>query len=236
MLAAVRGRVVSRFALGAAVLLVLAVVFSQAFLPSLAAKRVRDRVARYGTVKSASVSAFPAIKLLWGRADSVNVSTGLLTVTPPQLSSLLWEAHDVTRMTVKADSASLRVPLLPDGLTLSDVRMDKHDFIIQASATLTQRQLDASLPGGFHVEPVASGSGQVEVRASGGFFGLQASISALVRPFEGRLVAEPKGLPFAEFARVTLFSDPHLHVNSVGLRVLRSQPLTYELSLGAALH
>jgi hypothetical protein len=215
--------------------LVVLLVLAQLLLPVLAARRVRDRVARYGIVRSAHVSAFPALELLWGRADSVSVSAGALAASPSQIASLLGEAHGVNRMTVTAAMASLRVPALPRGLTVSDVRMDKHGSAIQASATLTQRQLDEALPGGFHVEPVASGGGQVEARASGGFFGLQASLGVLVRPLEGRLVAEPHGLPLAGLATVTLFSDPHLSVYSVGLRVLRSQPLTYGLSLSASL-
>jgi hypothetical protein len=213
----------------------LAAVLAQLFLPSLAARRVKARVARYGTVTSAHISAWPAVELLWGHADSVDVSAGTLTVTAAQIASLLGEAHDVTDMTVTAAVVRLRDSGLPGGLPVSSVRMEKHGSLIRASATLTQRQLDASLPGGFRVEPVASGGGQVEVRASGGFFGLQASIGALVKPQEGQLVAEPQGFPFAGLATVTLFSDPHLLVRSVGLRVLRSQPLTYGLSLSAIL-
>ncbi len=44
-----------------------------------------------------------------------------------------------------------------------------------------------------------------------------------------------KGFPLASLATVTLFSDPHLRVDSVGVRVLHRQPLTYGLSLGASL-
>jgi hypothetical protein len=226
---------VRRVALGVGAPLALAVVLAQAFLPLLAAKRVSDRVARYGTVKSASVSAFPAVELLWGKAGSVRVSAGTLTVTPAQIASLLWEAHNVSDMTVIADAANLRVVGLPNGLTVSGVRMEKHGSEIRASATMTQRQLDEALPSGFHVEPTASGGGEVQARASGGLFGVQASIEALVRPFEGRLVAEPRGVPFAGIATVTLFSDPHLKVESVGVRVQRRQPLTYGLSLRASL-
>lgn len=225
----------SRVALGVGAPLALAVVLAQAFLPSLAAKRVSDRVARYGTVKSATVSAFPAVELLWGKADSASVSAGTLTVTPAQIASLLWEAHNVSDMTVVADAASLRIAAIPNGLMVSGVRMEKHGSAIRASATTTQQQLDEALPNGFHVEPVASGGGQVEVKASGGLFGLQASIGALVKPLEGRLVAEPQGFPLAGLATVTLFSDPHLKVESVGVRVDRRQPLTYGLSLSATL-
>jgi hypothetical protein len=235
MVVGVRKRLVPRIVAGIGALVVLGMVLAQLFLPSLAARRVRDRVARYGTVKSAHVSAFPAVKLLWGKADSVSVSASALAVAPAQIASLLWEAHDVDRMTVTADSTTLSVPSLPSGLNISNTRMDKHGEVIHASAVLTQQQLDAALPGGFHIEPVASEDGSVEARASGGFFGLQASINALVKPIDGKLVVEPQNLPFGGFAKVTLFSDPHLRVQSVGLRVLRSQPLTYGLSLSATL-
>jgi hypothetical protein len=214
----------------------LVVVLAQAFLPSLAARRVRDRVARYGTVRSVSVSAFPAVELLWGKADSVDVSAGSLSVAAAQISSLLWEARDASSMTVTADTATLTaVPDLPRGLTVSDLRMEKHGSAIQASASLTQQQLDEALPSGFHIEPTASGGGEVQARASGGLFGLQASITALVRPLEGRLVAEPQGFPLASLGTITLFEDTRLRVESVGVRVLRSKPLTYGLSLAASL-
>jgi hypothetical protein len=224
-----------RLALGFAAVVVALLVLAQLLLPPLAAKRVSDRVARYGTVKSASVSAFPALELLWGKADSAHIRAGKLAVTAAQIGSLLWEAHNVKDMTVLADAANLRVAGLPRGLTVSDVRLEKHASIIQASATLTQQQLDEALPRGFHVEPVASGEGQVEVHASGGLFGVQASIDALLKPLEGRLVAQPQSFPLAGLATVTLFSDPHLHVESIGVRVQRRQPLTYGLSLSASL-
>jgi hypothetical protein len=214
---------------------VLAVVLAQAFLPTLAAHRVRARVARYGTVESVSVKAFPAIELLWGKVDSVDVHARSLSFAPPQIASLLWEARDVGTMTVLTDEATLRTPALSNGLTVSDIRMEKRGSTVLAKATLTQKQLDDAFPSGFRVEPVASGGGQIEARASGGLFGLQASIGVLVRPVEGRLIAEPHGLPFAGLATVTLFSDPHLKVESVGLSIVRTSPLTYGLSLRASL-
>lgn len=235
MAVGVRRHRAGRVALGVGAPLALAVVLAQALLPSLAATRVSDRVARYGTVKSASVSAWPAIELLWGKADLVRVSAGTLTIAPAQIGSLLWEARGVSDMTVTADRATLRVAALPNGLTVSDVRMEKHGSQIQASATMTQRQLDEALPSGFHVEPVASGGGEIQARASGGLFGVQASITALVRPIEGRLVAEPRGFPLAGLATVTLFAEEHLKVESVGVRVQSRQPLTYGLSLRASL-
>jgi hypothetical protein len=224
----------ARIVLGVGVLVVL-LVLAQLLLPALAAKRVSDRVGRYGTVKHVSVSAWPAVELLWGKAGSVSVTAATLTLTPTQIASLLGEARNVDHMTVGADTASLRVASIPNGLMVTNMHMAKHGSILYTSATLTQQQLDEALPNGFHVEPVASGGGQVEVKASGGLFGVQASIAALVKPLEGRLVAEPQGFPLAGLATVTLFSDPHLTVESVGVQVQRGQPLTYGLTLKASL-
>ncbi len=78
-------------------------MLAQVFLPTLAARRVRDRVARYGTVRSVSVSAFPAVKLLWGKADSVSVAPAALSVPISQIATLLWEAREVGSMTVTAE-------------------------------------------------------------------------------------------------------------------------------------
>ena len=224
-----------RVALGVAAPLALAAVLAQALLPSIAADRARARVARYGTVRSVSVSAWPAIELLWGSGGSVRVSAGALTMTPSQMASLLWEARGVSEMAVSAEAVTLRVAELPHGLTVSEVRMERRGGSLRASALLTQAGLDAALPSGFQVEPIASGGGEARARASGALFGVRASIEALVRPLEGRLVAEPQGLPFAGLATITLFSDPHLRVEGVGVAVERERPLTYRLSLRASL-
>ena len=49
----------------------LALVLAQLFLPRIAASRISSRVGSYGKVSSVSVSALPAMELLWGDADSV---------------------------------------------------------------------------------------------------------------------------------------------------------------------
>lgn len=225
----------SRIALAVVVGLLLLVLLAQVLLPGVAAKRVRSRVERYGPVHSVHVSAFPAVELLWGHADSVSVSAGTLTATPAQISSLLLEARMIGTLTVLTQGGVLHTPQLPGGLEVSDVRMQKHGSFVVASATMSQAQLQRALPSGFQVTPTASGEGEIEARASGGLFGLQASLTVLVRPLEGNLVAEPRGIPFGGIATVTLFSDSHLKVKSVGLRLLRAEPRTYLLTLQANL-
>ncbi len=215
---------------------VLFVVLAQAVLPTLAAHRVRGRVARYGKVESVSVKAWPAIELLWGKADSVEVQAGSLSVPSDEIAKLLWQSHGVRDVTMSARAATLTaIPSLANGITVSDLHTEKRGSAIVASASVTQRQLDEALPSGFRIEPVASGNGQIEAKASGGLFGLQTSIDAVVRASEGRLVTEPTGLPFGGFVKLTLFSDPHLRVQSVDLSIERSDPLTYGLSLRGSL-
>jgi hypothetical protein len=163
------------------------------------------------------------------------VNAGTLTATPAQIVSLLGEARAIGTLTVLAQGAVLHTAQLPGGLEVSDVRMQKRGSSIVATATMTQTQLQRALPSGLSVQPTASGEDGIEAHASGGLFGLQASIDVLVRASEGNLVAEPRGLPFGGIATVTLFSDAHLKVQSVGLRVIRQQPLSYGVSLRASL-
>jgi hypothetical protein len=214
---------------------VLLLVLAQAILPVLAARVLRDRIKQYGAVQDVNVSAWPAVELLWGKADSANITAHDLSLTTAQMSKLVWESRGVHDLHIKVERLDLSLPAVPNRIALLNATARKRGASMYMQATLTQADLNASLPNGFTVQPVASGDGQVEVRASGGLFGLQTSINALVKPLEGRLVVEPQGFPLAGLATVTVFSDPHLNVESVGVRVLSTQPLTYGLSFGASL-
>jgi len=224
-----------RVALALAVPVLVVLALSQALLPGLAASRVRSRVAAYGQVHSVQVSAFPALELLWGRADRINVAAGRLAASPAQIASLLWQARGVGELHVDAEAAALDLPLLARALEVARVQMRKHGAALSATATLTQAQLAAALPSGVSFEPTASGDGEVQARASGALFGLQATLPVLVRASQGSLIAEPQGVPFGSIAAVTLFSDPHLKVAGVGVRALGSSPPSYEVTVSALL-
>jgi hypothetical protein len=214
---------------------ILLLVLAQAILPSIAARVARDRVKPYGDLESVHVSAWPAVELLWGKADSASARSHSLTLTLAQLTKLELEARGVHDLDLTAERLELKTPTAPNGLLLRDVVARKRGASLETNATITQADLSAALPGGFTVRPVASGNGQVEVRASGALFGVQTSISALVKPLQGRLVVEPQGLPLGGIATVTLLSDPHLYVESVGTQTLDAQPPAYGLSLKASL-
>jgi hypothetical protein len=217
---------------------VLLLVLAQFILPAIAVKLVRDRAGKYGDIKSAHISAFPAIELLWGKAESATMTAGHMSVTQAQLTELtkqLWQARGVEKADISADEATVHLNGLAHGLTALHLHATKQGSRIDGSATVSQQALDEAMPNGFHVQPVASENGQVEVKASGGLFGVNASIGAVIKPEEGHLVAEPQGIPFAALGSITLISDQHIDVESVGLELVQRQPATYKLSFGASL-
>jgi hypothetical protein len=213
-------------------------VIAQFLLPVIAVKLVRDRAARYGTIKSASISAFPAVELLWGKAESATLSAGHLTVTASEFTELLsqlWEARGVDKATVSAEKATVDIGGSVETVTARDVRAEKRGSELSGSATITQEALNQAIPGGLHVDLLESGGGQVKVRASVTLFGAQTSIDALIKPQEGHLVIEPQGLPISGLGTITLLSNSHLDMQSVAMEVTQRQPLTYRLYFNAAL-
>jgi LmeA-like phospholipid-binding len=209
--------------------LVLLLVLAQVFLPRIAVSRIRSRVGRYGTVKSVSVTAWPAVTLLWGSVGSVQVKAGSLALSPAQAGKLLWEARGTGSMDVTAESVEV------GPLRVSDATLSKHGNELSAEATATEADVKAALPAGFGVRLLRSEGGEVEVQATGGLFGIDASVNAVAGASEGKLVAHPLGF-LVEGLRLTLFSDPHVYVEGVGASVSSQQPLSYRLTMSARLH
>jgi LmeA-like phospholipid-binding len=202
-----------RIAAGLAGAIALVLVLAQLLLPGIAASRISSRVGRYGTVESVRVSAWPAIKLLWGHADSVTVRTGRLTISPRQTAKLLWDARDAASLNVTAPA--VQVGRLP----LRNVSLRKRGSLLTAEAEMTQADVRAALPPGLSVHLLSSGGGNVKVKASGGLFGLGASVDAVAGPSEGKLIARPLGFLLGGL-RLMLFADPHVQVEGVGANAL----------------
>jgi LmeA-like phospholipid-binding len=209
-----------------AVVLVLAV--AQVLLPRVAAGRISSRVGRYGTVQSVSVKAWPAIKLLWGSAESVSVKAKRVALSPAQVAKLVSEAKGATNMDVSADSVQL------GSLALTDASLHKRGSELTAAAHTSEADIRAALPAGFGVRLLRSERGQVEVRASGALFGVGASVNAIAGASQGNLVAHPLGF-LIEGVRLTLFSDPHISVQGVGASVAGEGSPSYRLTMSARL-
>jgi hypothetical protein len=206
----------------------LVLVLAQVFGPRIAANRISSRVGRYGTVESVHVRAWPAVELLWGSADSVSVRARSLSLSPAQAARLLWEGRGVHSMRLAASSLRLGT------VRLGEARLRKHGSSLSAEAVIGEADVRAALPPGFHVQLLGSEAGQVRVRASGGLFGVGATVPAVAAPSDGRLVVHPLGLLLGGVT-LTLFSDPHVFVEGVGASVRSASPPSYRLTMSARL-
>lgn len=208
------------------VLLVLAL--AQVLLPRLAASRISSRVGRYGSVQSVSVSAWPAIELLWGDIGSVRVHARSLALSPEQAASLLWEGRGASSMQLSAQRVKL------GSLQLTDASLQMHGSALSARASVSEDAVKAALPEGVGLRLLRSGGGEVEVQASGSLFGVGASVDAVAGASGGKLVAHPRGF-LIEGLQLTLFSAPHVYVEGVGASVTGESPVSYRLTMSARL-
>lgn len=194
--------------LGAVVVVVVALGVAQLVLPGIAEQKIRDRLARSGTVLSVHVSAFPAIELLWQRADHVVVRMADYHADVSALGHTLAGA-------VAADSVDASATTLEVGrLTLRDATLTKRGDELTGSARITETDLRAAVPFIDNVSPVASGGGQLVLRGTATLFGLTASVDATVAAQGGNVIVQPD-VPFGGLATLTVFSNPHLAVQDV---------------------
>jgi hypothetical protein len=222
---------VARIVIGVAVAIVALVVLAQLLAPVIAARVVRGKVEQYGTVKSVRVQAWPAVKLAWKQADEVRVSAGRLKLEPEQAVALLGEAKGTDRVEASVESVEM------GGLRLTDAKLEKHGKELRAQGVVSEEDIKRALPPGVEVALVKSEGGTVEVRASGGLFGVGASVEAVARAEDGKLVARPTGLLLSAL-KLTVFESASVYVEGVQARALASGPggeARYELSMWASL-
>ena len=184
-------------------------VVAQLVLPGIAASRLRDQLSQSGTVLSVSVHAFPAIKLLWGQADSVVVRMGRYQAGASQIGDKLGGAADVGTLNVSAQEVQSGL------LTVRDARLRKRGDELIGTAVVRQADLRAAVPFLDNVQPVASSGGQLILRGTASLLGLNATVDAVVAARDGALVVAP-AVPFGGLATITLLNDPHVRMQSVG--------------------
>jgi hypothetical protein len=189
------------------VIVVLAV--AQLALPSIAERRLRERLARTGEVLSVEVHAFPAIELLWHHADRVVVRLGRYRSGPGSLGSLLGDTSGVNSLDASAREVNAGL------LTLRDAALEKRGNRLSGTARITEPDLRASLPILSSLRPVASASDQLTLRGTATLLGVTASVDAAVRAQDGTLVVVPE-VPFGALATITVFDDRDVAVQSVG--------------------
>jgi hypothetical protein len=196
-------------AIATAGVVILVLVVGQLVLPGIAADRLRDRLSKSGTVISIEVHAFPAIELLWHHADRVVVRMGSYRSAAGPLGSLLSETSDV--VSLDASAAEFDSGLL----TVRNAALRKRGNQLVGTALVTEADLRRSIPILQSVVPVTSADGRLTLRGTASLFGVTATVDATVSATDGKLVVAPD-VPFGGFATVTVFSNPHLEVQSVG--------------------
>jgi hypothetical protein len=211
--------------------IVLVLVLAQIFLPGIAANMIRSRIEKYGTVRSVAVTAWPAVKLLWGKAGSVDVRAGSLNMSPAQTVKLLGEARGVKHMSLTAES-------LKEGpLQLHEASFSKHGDALLGQARTSRADVGKALGEGIEVRLQSSHDGQVQVSASGGLFGVRASVDAVAQAQEGKLVVHPLGF-LLEGLKLTLIDNPRVYVEGVGASAVAGpsgEVVGYRLSIWANL-
>jgi hypothetical protein len=215
-------------AVAAAVLAVL--VLAQLLLPWIAERVISGRVGRYGHVEAVSVSAWPALQLLWGSADSVHVRAGALALSPGQAANLLVQARHSDRLDAGAETVRL------GALQLRDVQLQQRGSLLRAQGLLDARAAVAALGPAVHARVLSSRDGEVLVAVSGlSLLARGAEVRARARASLGRLVVEPLSGTRPLGARLVLFADPRIAVVGIAAEVVSTRPLVYRLSLRARL-
>jgi FHA domain len=204
------------------VVLLVAVVIgvAQLALPGVAEQKLRSDLARYGVVRRVHIESSPAIQLLWHRADLVEVAMDSYRSKPSGQHGSLADFLSKTRDTAKLD---VSVGILRSHLvTLHEVRLHKEGNVLVAQARLTQQDLSAALPSFLDLRPVSATENGIVARVSASVLGHRVTERIAVLADAGRVVVHPEGIPLASLARITVFGDPRIYVQSLGAE-LRGQ-------------
>jgi hypothetical protein len=195
-----------RVAAGVA-LLVAAFLATELVLPRQAENRVRDELRGSARVEAVEVHAFPALKLLFGHADRVDVRVDEATAGTGKLAELLASTDRTDELRATARTVRL------GPLVMRDMRLRKDGSRLSGEAAITEADLAAALPPAVGLTPVAAGDGQLVLEAVAGPLSVRARLSAR----DGALVIAPDGL-LGGFASLTVFSDRRVRVTGVGAR------------------
>lgn len=194
---------------------VLALGAAQAFLPGLAEQRVAAQLGASGEVASVRISAFPAVKLLWGSADEVSVRMTRYAALSDGgsgdsgESSGIGEMRGVKRLDVAIDVLEV------GPVTLRDARLAKDGATVRAAGTISKASVRAALPDGLSLEPSAGPGGRLVLNGAAGMFGVDVDASAAVVAEDGRIVIRPDDSFLSSLAAVTVFEDPAIAVTDV---------------------
>ncbi len=195
---------------GLATLLVLVGLLgaAQLVLPGLAADHLRDQLARDGRVLGVEVSAFPAIELLWHRADRVVIRMADYRASGTQLSSAVGQVADTDSLDASAVTVTAGL------LNLHDARLRKRGDALSGSAEVDEADLRRAIPFLDSVQAVPGPVGTLTLQGTASLLGVSATAQATVAASGGRILLTPR-VPFGALATLTLFANPKLRIDAV---------------------
>jgi hypothetical protein len=219
-----RSRAARPVLFGVAGVLLALLVASQVLLPHLAERRLAGELEQYGPRPDVKVRAFPALKLLLGRVDRIEIDQRAARIDTPQLIDELSESGHVDAFAARVGELSIGM------LGLSEVRVAKDGDDVTAAATVTLNELQRALRDLANLRVLPPGeSGGIVLAGQVTVFGRTIAGRARVRAADGRLVVGVEGLPLGT---ITLVDDARLRIIDVGAREV---PGGYRLSLRGAL-
>ena len=220
-----------RLAVALALLAAIAIGVGQLALPAIATRHLGGKLAAHGDVKLVQISAFPAIELLWGDADSVLVRMGSYSVAPtsgaagaagggapattPTRRIGTFLASTAATGRLDASAGTVRA----GRLVIEDASLTKRGDRLSASGLITEQALRAALPPAFTLAPVSAANSQLVFRGGVRILGQELSVQARLRARGGALVVQPNVLGvFPSFLSLTVFRDPRVDVLTVTAR------------------
>ncbi|HVE69355.1 MAG TPA: LmeA family phospholipid-binding protein [Solirubrobacteraceae bacterium] len=191
--------------------LVVVLVALQLILPNIAENRLRDRLSDNGTVEEVDVDSFPALELLWGRADETTIRMRDGHAGPGRFADLLVKTADTERLDATVDGARILT------LRLRKLELRKRGRDIVGTATISDADLRRALPGNFDVRPVASGDGALVFEGSASILGRRLRGQVVVAARNGQVLLAPNVL-FGGFLSLTVFADPRIEIRDVSAK------------------
>ncbi len=187
---------------------IVALAASQAFLPGIVAGRLKANLTPFASDVSISVQAAPAVELLFGQADDVNLHIG--TLHAHQRASITALLHQI-RSTTNAD-ASVTQLVTRTGVHIENLSLRKRGARLVGSAAITPGEIASALPRGISLGAVSAGTRALSVSASMHVLGHTISASAVLEAQGGKIVLVPN-IPL--LPAITVFSDPQVAIDSL---------------------
>ena len=197
-----------RAALALIGLAVAALVGGQLALPRVAERRITSDLAETGQVTRVEVEAVPALKLLFKRADRVEIEMAEVRAgTTGRLVQLLRRTRGTRELEARADLVTL------GPLRLHAAMLTKDHDRLRGEATVSEAELAAALPPQLRVRPVEDPAGELVLEGAIGPITARARLTAR----DGALVVAPEGL-LGGLGSLTVFKDRSVQVTAVGAR------------------